>query len=85
LPLRSVKALVISPSKDIDKIAGRHIRYLPKSLRFFLRSSGVSARRGGSALASYLLFTPSFISELIDLGYQDAMWEEASIKKFFDA
>ena len=85
LPLRSVKALVISPSKDIDKIAGRHIRYLPKSLRFFLRSSGVSARRGGSALASYLLFTPSFISELIDLGYQDAMWEEASIKEFFDA
>ena len=84
LLLRSVKTLVISPSKDIDRIAGRHIRYLPKSLRFFLRSSGVSARRGGTALASYLLFIPSFTSELIDLGYQDAMWEKDSIKAFFD-
>lgn len=84
LLLRSVKTLVISPSKDLDKIAGRHIRYLPKSLRFFLRSSGVSARRGGTVLASYLLFIPSFTSELIDLGYQDAMWEKDSIKAFFE-
>lgn len=84
LLLRSVKTLVISPSKDIDRIAGRHIRYLPKSLRFFLRSSGVSARRGGTALASYLLFIPSFTSELIDLGYQDAMWEKDRIKAFFE-
>ena len=84
LSLRSVKTLIISPSKDIDKIAGRHIRYLPKSLRFFLRSSGVSARRGGTAMASYLLFTPSFTNELIELGYQDAMWEKDNIKAFFD-
>jgi NTE family protein len=84
LLVRSIKTLVISPSKDIDKIAGRHIRYLPKSLRFFLRSSGVSARRGGTALASYLLFVPTFTSELIDLGYQDAMWEKDSIKAFFE-
>jgi NTE family protein len=84
LSLRSVKTLVISPSKDIDRIAGRHIRYLPKSLRFFFRSSGVSARSGGSALASYLLFIPSYTNELIDLGYQDAMWEKDKIKAFFD-
>jgi NTE family protein len=84
LSLRSVKTLVISPSKDIERIAGRHIRYLPKSLRFFFRSSGVSARGGGSALASYLLFIPSFTNELIELGYQDAMWEKNKIKAFFD-
>lgn len=81
--LRSVKSLVISPSKAIDKIAGRNIRYLPKSLRFFMRSSGATAKGGGSTIASYLLFAKPFIDELIDLGYQDAMWEKESIQSFF--
>lgn len=83
LELRPVKSLVISPSKAIDKIAGRSTRYLPKSLRFFIRSSGATAHRGGSALSSYLLFVKSFIKELIDLGYQDAMWEKDAIQRFF--
>lgn len=81
---RKVKSLIISPSKPIDKIAGRHVRYFPKSLRFFLRSSGATAKRGGSAISSYVLFVNSFTRELIDLGYQDAMWEQDKIKAFFD-
>ncbi|MFT5116529.1 MAG: NTE family protein [Kiritimatiellia bacterium] len=83
LELRPVRSLVISPSKAIDKIAGRHVRYLPKSVRFFMRSSGATARRGGSVLSSYLLFVKSFTDELIELGYQDAMWEKEAIKQFF--
>jgi len=83
-PLRMVDSLVISPSKEIDKIAGRHIRYMPKQVRLLFRSSGVSAKMGGSALGSYLLFVPSFIEELIDLGYQDAMWEKQAILDFFE-
>lgn len=81
--LRPIKTLVISPSKELDKIAGRHIRYLPKNLRLFLRSSGATAKRGGSGISSYLLFSPSFTNELIELGYQDAMWEKESIQDFF--
>ncbi|MEO0444098.1 MAG: patatin-like phospholipase family protein [Pseudomonadota bacterium] len=80
---RPIRTLVISPSKEMDKIAGRHVRYLPKPMRLFMRSSGVSAKGGGSAIASYLLFTESFTRELIDLGYQDAMWEQESIRAFF--
>lgn len=83
-PVRMVDSLVISPSKEIDKIAGRHIRYMPKQVRLLFRSSGVSAKMGGSALGSYLLFIPSFIEELIDLGYQDAMWEKHAILDFFE-
>ncbi len=83
LELRPVKSLVISPSKAIDKIAGRHVRYLPKSLRFFMRSSGATAHRGGSVLSSYLLFVKPFIDELIELGFQDAMWEKEAIEQFF--
>lgn len=81
--LRQVETLVISPSKPLDRIAGRHVRDLPKSLRFFLRHSGATAKGGGSAAASYLLFSHKYCQELMDLGYQDAMWERDSIEKFF--
>ncbi len=81
--LRAVDTLIISPSKALDKIAGRHVRDLPSSLRFFLRNTGATARGGGSAAASYLLFSQGFCTELMELGYQDAMWERASIERFF--
>lgn len=81
--LRSVDTLVISPSKPLDKIAGRRVRDLPNSLRFFLRKTGATARGGGSAAASYLLFSHGYCNELMELGYQDAMWERDAIEKFF--
>jgi hypothetical protein len=31
----------------------------------------------------YLLFHQSFIHELMELGYQDTMWESESLKAFF--
>lgn len=81
--LREVDTLVISPSKPLDRIAGRHVRDLPPSLRFFLRKTGATARGGGSAVASYLLFSHGYCNELMELGYQDAMWEKDAIERFF--
>ena len=81
--LRPVDTLIISPTKSLDKIAGRKVRHMPRSLRFFMRRIGATAKSGGSAAASYLLFTPEFCNELIDLGYQDAMWERDKIEAFF--
>lgn len=82
--LREVDTLIISPTKRLDRIAGRKIRTMPKSLRFFMRSSGVTAKSGGSAAASYLLFSHEYCRELLDLGYQDAMWERDRIERFFN-
>lgn len=81
--LRAVETLVISPSKPLDKIAGRRVRDLPPALRFFLRRTGATARGGGSAVASYLLFSHGYCAELMELGYQDAMWERDAIERFF--
>lgn len=82
--LRPIKSLVISPSQEIDKIAGRNVRHMPKRLRYILRTSGATAKAGGATLASYLLFSRPFIESLISLGYQDAMWEKTAIQDFFE-
>lgn len=84
-PLRPVDNRVISPSRELDYIAGRKVRNLPKSLRFFLRAIGATSKGGGATAASYLLFHQSFIQELIELGYQDTMWDAERLKPFFNA
>lgn len=83
IELRPVRNMVISPSKGVDTIAGRKVRYLPPSVRFFLRAIGATTKGGGATAASYLLFAKPFISELIELGYQDTMWETEKIRQFF--
>ncbi|BFM07483.1 patatin-like phospholipase family protein [Halioxenophilus aromaticivorans] len=79
-----IETLVISPSQPLDKIAGRCVRYLPNPMRLFMRSTGSTAKAGGATMASYLLFTEQFCSRLIDLGYQDAMWDKDAILRFFE-
>lgn len=83
LKLRAVDSMVISPTSPLDVIAGRNVRYLPKSLRFFLRAIGATAKGGGATAASYLLFAPEFINELIELGRQDTFAESEAILRFF--
>lgn len=81
--LRPVDNMIISPSSPLDVIAGRNVRYLPKSLRFFLRAIGATAKGGGATAASYLLFSTEFITELMELGRQDTLAEAEALLKFF--
>ncbi len=81
--LKTIKDLVISPSEELDDIAGKNLHHLPKSIRFFLRATGAKGKGGGAAAASYLLFSKPFINDLIELGYKDTMWESGNIEKFF--
>jgi NTE family protein len=84
LQLRAIDNMVISPTSPLDVIAGRNIRYLPKSLRFFLRSTGSTAKGGGATAASYLLFSNEFITQLMDLGRSDTLEKIDAVRKFFD-
>lgn len=84
--LRPIELLVIAPSRRLDDLAGEHQASLPKSVRAMLRAFGVSGRgnkTSGSALVSYLLFEPSFINELINLGLSDTLAKRAEVQRFF--
>lgn len=83
IQLRPVDNMVISPTAPLDVIAGRNIRYLPNSLRFFMRAIGATAKGGGATAASYLLFSNEFISELMELGREDTYAEADNIRQFF--
>jgi NTE family protein len=81
--LNPIEVLSISPSQSIDQIAKDHIDELPRSLKLFLRLTGANAQGGGTSAASYLLFEPGFCRKLMDLGFQDAVAQQADIEQFF--
>ncbi len=79
---REVDVLSITPSRAFDKIAIEHLDTLPRSMRFLFKRLGATGQGGGTSLASYLMFETPFISELIELGYQDAMDKREEISVF---
>ena len=79
--LRPVEALVISPSRDIGRIAAAHAHRLPRALRFFLRGIGAMGS-DGTDLLSYLLFDQAYCRELIALGYADTIRRREEILAF---
>lgn len=81
-PLRPVETAVIEPSQSLEDIAARKVQHLAGILRFIFRATGGTNTGGGASPASYLLFERPFTSELIDLGYQDAMWAQDSLRHF---
>ena len=81
-PFRPVEVVAISPSEPIESIAMRHVKTLPRRVRSFLKTFG-GTESSGMALASYLLFEPTFTSELIDLGKHDAHQQADRIRALF--
>ncbi|MGE5097888.1 MAG: patatin-like phospholipase family protein [Betaproteobacteria bacterium] len=81
LTLHHVDVLVLTPSEPLEPIALRHVRSLPYSIRFLLRTIG-AMRRGGATLASYLLFEQGFCREVIDLGYRDTIARRDEVEAF---
>lgn len=81
--IKPVEVLVIAPSQPLDVIAARHRRELPAALRLFLRGAGAT-RASGAGVLSYLLFETGYCSELIELGYKDAMAQQTKLCSFLD-
>ena len=67
---------MIAPSRRLDELAGEHQASLPASMRALMKALGASGqgkKSSGAALLSYLLFEPSFVNELINLGMSDTL------------
>jgi len=80
-PLHKVDFRVITPSEELEKIAGMHAHELPRTIRLLLSSVG-ALQRGGSVLLSYLLFEKSYCRALIQLGYKDTMGRKDELLAF---
>ena len=81
--LRHVEVLSIVPSASVEKLAERHAKELPWTIRLLLRLIGASNHRGTS-LVSYLLSEKKFCNALIELGYRDAMAQRDELIKFIN-
>jgi len=79
--MRHIDSLIITPSRDVNEIARRHVRELPAAMRALLRALGAHSAPS-SLLLSYLLFERGFTRELIELGYEDARARAAEIRQF---
>jgi NTE family protein len=82
---RRIEFLVMTPSRDVNEIARRHSRELPRSLRTLMRALGANNAANNTAstlLLSYLLFERGFTRELIALGVEDARARADEIRTF---
>lgn len=82
LGLRPVEFMSVMPSIRVDELAARHISSLPLSMRTFFKTVGATGESGGASLASYLLFEPSFLTELMQCGYDDGLARRDEILAF---
>jgi len=78
--LHKVATLLIAPSADLRVIATQHIQSMPRALRALLRVMGARGSAGASWRATDVRV--DFTSELIALGYNDAMRQRQEIMDF---
>ena len=79
--MRPLLPLLITPSVDLSELAAQHQRDMPYLIQYFVNGLGRDAA-SCSDLMSYLLFTPKYTQDLIDIGYSDASKRIDEIEDF---
>ncbi|MFZ4405220.1 MAG: patatin-like phospholipase family protein [Pseudobdellovibrionaceae bacterium] len=69
----------ISPSVDIGEIASGKSNQIPRLIRYVLR--GLGPIEEAAEIVSYVLFEPSFCTQLIEIGFEDGIKHTAVIEK----
>lgn len=79
--LRPVKLMVLRPSVDLGRLAGRYEPRLPKVFRFLTRGLGTRATESPDFL-SLILFQPDYLRALMETGERDAEMRSDEIEAF---
>ncbi len=79
--LRRIEALRLTPARDPQIAAARHIDALPRTLRTLLGVIGARGEAGG-LLASYLLFESAYTRAMIEQGYAETMAQSRPLQTF---
>jgi len=78
--LKSIDWLYFHPSVDIAQIAIEEASAMPRIIRYLM--AGLGSLAEAADMVSYLLFEPSFLRRLLDLGYSDAISRQDEIRAF---
>lgn len=65
-----IDLFVLRPSRDLGKLAGEYLRFLPRSMRLFMRALG-SHKTDSSDFVSLLMFEPTYTRILLEIGEED--------------
>lgn len=79
--LRELEIKTFFPTQDIQELVIKYADQLPKFLHHLLRGLGQDKEAG--MLISYLLFYPTYMQELIELGKKDFELQKEDMLKFF--
>jgi NTE family protein len=82
-PWRHVPILHLNPSRDLGGMTKKLNSEMPKLLRYFLSSIGVTGQ-SGLDLLSYLAFDASYTLQVTELGYEDTLARKNEILSFIE-
>lgn len=83
-PWRHIPIFSLNPSRDLGAMTKKLNSEMPKFLRFFLSSIGVTGQ-SGLDLLSYLAFDSSYTQAVTELGYDDTMARKNEILNFIES
>lgn len=81
--LRPASLLMLRPSRNIAAYAGEYEPRLPQPFKFLMRGTGTKETKSPESL-SMVMFEPTYISRVIELGEQDADKRAGEIAAFLE-
>lgn len=79
--MRPIELLQLRPSVDLSQLAHDYQEEIPSAFRFLTTGLGIQQTESPDWL-SVLLFEPSYIDRLLDIGYHDARRQHDRIARF---